>query len=317
MDLVSPQKIRHTIEMEITSYYEWSFDKKISDLLPKEKMISRIKDIYDKININDKNLIPLKKYISTNYKYLNNEKIPVNSMIDKNGFIKYGNSAMEFKEARERGVNFIVHSSSYSRMLSSIVYASIKDFLAENPLTKNNPVASSFMKMGQDFLNNLPGMQGNFDATITDFMRNSLSGRIQQSEKLIREEMDSGKNTDELLRELWDFLGTIKLSEINELIPEKEVINFASGIPDAVSFMKANGQAEKMAIFHVEEFYKIYGDIPLGKIYEEWGISGIGYLSEVISSILDNESFRDYYRNRLLSRLSGFYSSEAVQKLLS
>lgn len=315
---VQPENLKTTIELEIRTFYEWALDKKISDLVPKGRVIEKVKEGFKRISVSDANLILFKKYIKSNYKYFENKSIPLNSLLDKNEFFKYGNNALGLKEAREKGIHFVVNSSAYARMMSSIVYASIKDFLAENPLTKNNPVASSFMKIGQDFLNNLPGMQGNFDATITDFMRGSLSGRIQQSEKLIKEEMDSGKNTEELFNEVWNFLGTIKLSDMKNLVPEGEIIKLVDGIPDLIKFMKDNGEIENLILHNVEEFYNQYGDHSVKMVMNEWGVSGdelVVIYSDVLSAYLENDRFREFYRSRLYSRFSEFYNSEAVQKL--
>lgn len=318
MEKVNPVNLKNTIEKEITAFYEWSLDKKISVLISKEKVIGRTKEVFKNMVVTESNLIPLKKYIRTNYKFFEKEPIPLNSLMDRSVFNRLGNNALEFREAREKGIHFVVHSSAYARMMSSIVYASIKDFLAENPLTKNNPVASSFMKMGQDFLNNLPGMQGNFDATITDFMRGSLSGRIQQSEKLIKEEMDSGKNTEELFKEIWNFLGTIHLSDMKTLVPEKEIIKMVDEIPVFIKFIKENGESEKFSLYHIEEFFNQYGEATLQSVMTDWGLSGkdlVSYLSDILVSYLDEDIFREFYRTRLHSRFSEFYTSEAVLKL--
>ena len=319
MNLVSTQNLKKTIQNEIDAYLEFSWDKKFSTVFPKEKSEARIKEIIKKAALSEEIIELLKKGINANYKFWSTEAVYINNLLDKDEFLKSAKDTLGLRNARERIVNFIVNSSAYSRMMSSIIYAAIKDFLAENPITKNNPVASSFIKIGQDFLNNLPGMQGNFDATITDFMRGSLKGRIQQSEKLIREEMDSGKNMDELLLEIWNFLGTIKLAEINSLLPENELINFLDRTPAFWEYLKQSGFAERIIIHQLNEFYLYFGDKTTESILKEVGIPREEIsesLSEYLFHYLDNSEFREFFKVRLSKKYSDFYNSEAVIQII-
>jgi hypothetical protein len=319
MSLVSTENLKDTIKKEIISYLEWAKDKSFSNLFPKQKAESRLKEIINRSTVNEKTLNLIKKSISASYNFLDKDNTKLNELINREDFISSANSTIGLRNAREKIIQFIVNSSAYSRMMSSIIYAAIKDFLAENPITKNNPVASSFMKMGADFLNNLPGMQGNFDATITDFLRNNLSGRIQQSEKLIREELETGKNTEELLTEIWNFLGTIPLSEIKNLLPEKEVISFLERTPAFWDYLKSKGFVEKVAFHQLNEFYLYFGEKSIAAILEEIGISKeeiADGLSEGMFIYLDNQELREYYRIRVKDRLSGFYMSTKVQNLI-
>ncbi len=318
MSLVSSENLKETIRKEIIAYLDWAKDKNFSFLFPKEKAESGLREIISRTSLNEKTLQLLKKSINAGYNFLDKNNTKLTELLDREEFLRSANNTVGLKNLREKIIRFVVNSSAYSRMMSSIIYAAIKDFLAENPITKNNPVASSFMKMGADFLNNLPGMQGNFDATITDFLRNNLSGRIQQSEKLIREELETGKNTEELFNEIWNFLGTIPLSEIKNLLPEKEVISFLERTPSAWEYLKSKGFVEKVAFHNLNEFYSYFGERSIGSILEEVGVSESeisDLLSEGMSIYLDHQDLREYYKTRVKERLSNFYMSSKIQDL--
>ena len=319
IDLISSEKIKSTTKNEIILFLEWAHNKKFSLLFPKDKTEARLKDIIQNFSIKPEILELLRKSISANYRILEKENIKLNDLLDKEEFLKSARDTIGMKNAREKIIKFVVNSSAYSRMMSSIIYASIKDFLSQNPLTKNNPMASSFMKMGQDLLNNLPGMQGNFDATIMDFLRNSLGGRIQESEKLIKEELDAGKNTDELFLEIWEFLGTISISDIKNLVPEIEMQKLLERLPGFWEHVKASGVAEKISKHQIDEFYIYFGEKTIGEILKEIGLTQediASGLSENLYLYLENSEFKQYYKSRIEDRLKNFYSTDEVVKLL-
>jgi hypothetical protein len=203
-------------------------------------------------------------------------------------------------------------------MISSIIFAAIKDFMVtENPIAKN-PIAGSFFKMGENFLNSLPGMQGSFETKVTDFIHSNLSGRIQQSEKLINSELDSGKEV-ELLEEFWTFLEGISFNEIDTLFPSTEIDKLFISVPGFHEHLKKTGFAEKWILCFNKIFYKKYDKVEISKILEETGIKREVLEVEVISfltKVLDNGKIREFYKQRISERLEDFYSSERLNSIL-
>ena len=97
-----------------------------------------------------------------------------------------------------------------------VLYNAIADFAGgENAFAKNVPVASSLLKMGQDFLGNIPGMQAGIEKNLTAFIQSNLQNSLKQSEKLLNQELDS-KTSKELTDEIWNFLGTKKISDLQQ-----------------------------------------------------------------------------------------------------
>lgn len=319
MNFVTSENLKDEIRKEIFLFLEWIGDRKFNSIIPKDKIDLKVKEIINALSFSPEIVELIKKSISSNYKILEKDHTRLNQLLDKEIFLKTARETLGMKSAREKVIHFVVNSSAYSRMMSSIIYASLKDFLSQNPLTKNNPMATSFLKIGQDLLNNLPGMQGNFDVTIMDFLRNSLAGRIQESEKLIKEELDAGKSTDELLMEIWNFLGSIQISDLKDLFPEKEAQSFVEKLSDYWEFTKHSGLAQKYSMEQINEFYIYSGDKTFSEIYKEIGISKEGIangLSESLSHYLESDDLKSYYRNRVEQRIRIFYQSDEVKKIL-
>lgn len=295
LDKFNSENIDSSIRKELSNLLDYSMDKKVSQIFPPEKSKERIQYLIENNSLNEEVIELLRKAIKVNYEFLSEDIKSISEVIDKDEFFKVVRDAVGLKKAREKVINFVVHSSAYSRMMTGIIYAAIKDFLVQNPLTKDNPLATSFFKIGQDFLNNLPGMQGNFDTTITEFLRNSIAGRIKQSEELILEELDSNKNMDDLLNEIWETMEKISIPEIKSMLPEEEVIKYIQRMPIFWEHLKKSKFVERFTLHHWERFYVLYGDKTISEILKELSIEKewiINYSTPLLVSALDNESIR-------------------------
>lgn len=316
---ISSENIRGTVKKESDALYSFVLKKKLKDIFPREKAEKAAVQILDKAEMTKDIAETVQKVIQWNYEVLKEENASLNTYLQKSDFFQAAKNSLGFKALRVRIVNFAVHSAAYSRMISSIIYGAIKDFMVnENPIAKGNAVASSIFKMGTDFLNNLPGMQGNFDAKITEFIRQNLSGRIQQSEKLIHSELESDK-TDEIFQEVWDFLGSLKFSDAAELLPIKELEKYILTSPEFWNHIKSTKFPERMILANIREFYSRYENRTVEEVAEENGINRekiSEFISEMTSDALDNEAFREFVLLRAKENLNEFYSSPEAVSLL-
>ncbi len=319
LDLLSPEKIKSTLHVETTQFVNLYYSKKLKDVYTPQKFQAYIQKNISKLNLSEGLLKFIKKGILINKSIMNLEKETIGIFVDKDSFFQFSKQAVGLKEARNKFIHFAVNSSAYSRMISNIIFAAIKDFLVtQNPLAKNNPLGGAFLKMGSDFLNNLPGMQGNFESKITEFIRQNLSGRIQQSESLIQSELDSGKTSD-ILDEFWEFFSKISLQEGSTYLTIEQIDAFLETFPGFWDHLKKSGIVERMLIENMNSFYKEYSEKEFSYLLTELGITKeilAEELTELLTISLDNEEFRNYYKIVLTRRLENFYFSESVEKLL-
>ncbi|MDX1958138.1 MAG: hypothetical protein SFU98_06170 [Leptospiraceae bacterium] len=309
---VQSQNLEKTIQIETEEYLNFFLTKKPNQVLPKEKLKEFVKIKIKEIKLEQKSVLFIQKLIRLHLTEITKDPSKINSVLNKESFFALANDSIGLKELRTRIIHFAVNSKAYSRMISSIILASIKDFMInENPLAKN-PLAGSFFKMGENFLNNLPGMQGNFDKKAEEFIQANLSGRIQQSEKLINGELDSGK-ANEILEEFWNFLSEISFQDIPTLVPEKEFFQFLDRIPGFWIHVQNSGLMENWILSSIEIIYNEFENKTYSEILEESGISK-EFVSKEISlalfKTLDNDTIREYYKQRLEARLKEFYSLE-------
>jgi hypothetical protein len=311
MNLVSKSNLSHTIRQEITILVDSFGSKSLSQVLPPEKLEKLALYYLREFELSSEILDALKKSIEEGVHLLAKDKGNLSSYIDKDSFFELLRSLIGFKEVRNRMIHFAVHSSSYSRMLSNIIYAAIKDFLVtENPLAKN-PIGGSFFKFGQDILNNLPGMEGNFDKKITEFISKNLSGRIQESEAHIKNELDSGK-TEEVFQELWEAMQKVPLSDSEQFILAGDLDTVFKTFPGFWKYLKKSEFLERQVSTGIKEFYKENADRSLEDMGKLLGLEKGKIIDELTHSsleFLDNDEFRDVYKEFLTRRLGAFYAS--------
>ncbi len=311
MNLVSSENLKTTLHKEIEFFLEYANNKKLKEIFPPDKIEDISLTYLKKLELSPEIINLLQKAIEQNLSFFSHEKKSISKYLDKESFFELFEKLLEFQVIRDNLIHFLVYSKAYSRMISSIIYSAIKDFLiTENPLAKN-PIGGSFLKLGQDLLNNLPGMGGNFDKKITEFISQNLSGRIQESETHIKSELSSDK-TKEILEELWNFLDTTNLEKLQEAVPTENVTSLLNLFPNFWQHLKKTGFLERYISTNIKAFYEKYSENTIGELTKELGINQAQIVEELTESsykYLDTDEFRNYYRQVLTRRLGAFYAS--------
>lgn len=312
LSLIQETNIQKTILDEVTFFYEEIESKKLFEIISKEQLEEKILQLLEKIDFNEEVLKIAESGFENLIKHLPKDSSSLASFLDKNSFQDLVYALLEFKETRNKLVHFIVNSPAYSKMISNIIYSSIKDFLVtQNPLTKNNPFGSSILKIGQDLLNSLPGMEGNFDKKITEFIEKNLSGRIQESENFILNELDS-ENAKEILQEFWKFLENTSLEEVTSKLSSNNIKKVIRTLPGFWRHLKNQKISEKYTKGILNKIHSNYSEKKISELISDLGLSKeslVNFISENLSLILNNDSFRTHYKNFITRRLKMFYDT--------
>ncbi len=310
MSLVESHKLSQTLLDDLNFFYEQIENETLESIFPKDKLEEQVFQILEEVELNQEILDLLHQAIERTLEHIRKDFSIISSTIDKQSFQELLKALLAFKEIRNQFVHFVIHSPAYSRMISNILYSSIKDFLiTQNPLTKNNPLGNSILKLGQDLLNSLPGMEGNFDKKITEFIEKNLGGRIQESESFIINELDS-ENTKEILQELWKFLETHTFSDLASKISSENIKEVLQTLPGFLKHLKTKKIFSKYTKEIIDKFYSKYSQKKISDLINDFGFSKentIPILAENLSSVLDNEKFREKYKQFISRRLKMFY----------
>lgn len=312
MSLVQSDKLYSTLVDDLNLIYEQLEQETFSSLFPKDQVEQKVLQVLENIELNEKILSLIEETLQKIIEYIQKDISSVGSTLDKESFQKLLKALLSFRELRNKAVHFVVHSPAYSRMISNILYSSIKDFLiTQNPITKNNPLGNSILKLGQNLLNNLPGMEGNFDRKITEFIEKNLAGRIQESENFIINELDS-ENTKELIQEVWKFIEKATLSEIAKKVPSENLKEVLETFPGFWEHLKEKKIISRYIQEIIDKIYSQYSEKKISELLIEFGFSKentISFLATNLSSILDNERFRAHYKQFISKRLRMFYDT--------
>ncbi|HNF26367.1 MAG TPA: hypothetical protein PKV80_17980, partial [Leptospiraceae bacterium] len=126
---ISSENIRGAVKKESDALYSFVLKKKLKDIFPREKAEKAAVQILDKAEMTKDIAETVQKVIQWNYEVLKEENASLNTYLQKSDFFQAAKNSLGFKALRVRVVNFAVHSAAYSRMISSIIYGAIKDFM--------------------------------------------------------------------------------------------------------------------------------------------------------------------------------------------
>lgn len=312
MNLIQEDKFQQTIAEELSFLYEEIENEKFSSLFPRDKFEKEILQIFENIELNEKSQKFIEENLEKIVEHLLKDSSSLSSFLEKKSFEEFLYILIGFKEIKNKLVHFVVQSPAYSRMISNVIYSSIKDFLiTQNPLTRNNPLGTSILKLGQDLLNSLPGMEGNFDKKITEFIEKNLSGRLQDSETFILNELESD-NIKEMVLEFWKFLETIKLSEITTELSSSNTKKILKTVPGFWKHLKDQKIFEKYTKEILDMIYTKFSEKKVSEIIFELGLSKesvINFVSESLNMTLNNDIFRNQYKKFISKRLKKFYDT--------
>ena len=204
------QNLKDNLKKEIESLYDTLAEIPAEEFIDKKTILDLTKKYLTAREIGKEEEELALALSEATHKVIGSNKEVLTSLFTKEIFDRSMNLGMGMKELRKDVIHTVINSPVYTKMISSVMYNAIADFIGgENAFAKNVPVASSILKMGQDFLGNIPGMQAGIEKNLTAFIQSNLQNSLKQSEKLLNQELDS-KTSKELTDEIWNFLGTKK-----------------------------------------------------------------------------------------------------------
>jgi hypothetical protein len=227
---------------------------------------------------------------------------------------------MGMKELRKDVIHTVINSPVYTKMISSVMYNAIADFVAgENSFTKNVPGASSLFKIGQDFLGNIPGVQAGIEKNLTAFIQSNLQNSLKQSEKLLNQELDA-KTSKELTDEIWNFISTKKISDLQHYADKKDIKKIQTIARTEWSHIKTSPLLIQILESHIDIILSRYKGKKVKEILSLYKIQKseiTDNLSNLLNSYISMPEMQTHLQKRITLRLEGFYTSEKAYMVIS
>lgn len=228
--------------------------------------------------------------------------------------------ALELKHHRERVISSIMSHPVYQELVANVVYQGLVNYLYEdNLITKSVPGVGSMMKFGKKMANKaVPGLDETFERRIKAWLSDSLPGLISRSEAFLHKALTDDELRDTVMA-AWVTLEDRTIAELKEGLGDVQLQEFVVlGYEFWLSFRETE-YFEGCCQAVVEHLFAKYGERPLLDLLQDVGVDQAMVMAEVDAfalPIVDVLREEGYLEEALRRRLSAFYKSAAVKKIL-
>ncbi|MBK7054664.1 MAG: hypothetical protein IPH52_06350 [Leptospiraceae bacterium] len=217
------ENLKKSLKFEIESLYDAIVEIEAEKFIDKKTILDYVKSYINSREIEKEAEDLVLSLAEATHTLISKNQEPLTSLFTKSIFEDSMNMGMGMKELRKDIIHTVINSPVYTKMISSVMYNAIADFVGgENSFAKNVPGAFSLFKMGQDFLGNIPGVQAGIEKNLTAFIQSNLQNSLKQSEKLLNQELDA-KTSKELTDEIWNFISAKKISDLQHYADKDDI----------------------------------------------------------------------------------------------
>lgn len=240
-------------------------------------------------------------------------KTALKDLLSDERFKEVLDKILELKTARKQLVHAAVGNPLYADIAADLIYNGVKGYLNDNPLTKNIPGMSSMMKLGSSVMGGAK-MEGN----LKGYIRASLKPILKQSEHFLLDTLDDDRLRDTSLM-VWKHLKTHKLSEVRASIKSEDIEDFFVIGYEIWRELRKTAYYREMIGAGIDAFFDKYGDVSLGELLEEMGMTREILLAEAMRfapHVLPVLKKKKPLELAIRRNLESFYDSAAAKTIL-
>ncbi|WP_227515550.1 hypothetical protein [Marinobacter salinus] len=233
------------------------------------------------------------------------------------GFLE---EALELRQQRERVISEIMAHPVYQELVSSLVYAGLVNYLYEdNLITKSVPGVGSMMKFGKRMANKaMPGLDETFERRIKTWLSDSLPDLIIRSEQFLHKALTDDELRDSVMA-AWVSVEDQTIEELRQGLGDVELQEFVVlGYEFWLQFRRT-AYFDGCARAVVEHLFAKYGERPISDLLNDVGVNHdviMGEIDAYAIPVIDVLREEGYVEALVRRRLSGFYKSAAIRKIL-
>jgi hypothetical protein len=316
----SNERIESSLRGEIEFIYDYAAARTVQDLLPRASVTEWILEELRQAQASPDTL----QFLSTASDRLIQAAIAspekIGDLVRKEDHERAVDILIESSQMREDMSRDFARSMFFRRLISEVLFFSIKRFLGEdNILAKSIPGVSSLFKFGQNLVNQaMPNLDENMTRVIKDFIGKNMDSVVRYTETVLTGQMD-----DKLIRELADsFWEDIEKRPISQIASDTRQVPNARIQDASNSFwnhLRGSDFARRIVRTALDAWFDFYGTRQIGKVLDEagWPRDRIveGALKAALPAFTDARDSGSLEKI-LRRRLEGFYSSPEAQAAL-
>lgn len=226
--------------------------------------------------------------------------------------------ALEMKPLRERLIREAIGNPLYSALASDILYHGIKGYLAQNPMTKSIPGASSMLKLGKSVMS-ASGLGDSIEENLKKYIHKNIKATLKESENFLLKRIDDEKLEDTVL-DIWADLKKNPLSLGRDYVSSNDVEDFFVLGYDYWRELRQGDWYSAMINSGIDSFFDKYGNTALPDILAEVGIDQAMLLRDAMRfapPIIQTLKKKKMLEPLVRRQLERFYQSGRVEAVLA
>ena len=318
--LFTGEALTETLHTEVEALYDWLEDVTLEDLSSVDEVVRIIKTHIFSRPIPDDLLEFVKETGGQIYAYMKENKVKGSDFISKKLFDQLTEQTDAKRRVRQQALKKILNMSLYGKLLSEVLFHSIKDFMTtENPIAKKIPGASKFFKMGQDFVShNFGGLEAGVEKNIKSFLEKQINVSVKQSEEFLNKGLDSDLYQT-LLEEVWEIISEQELYKGMDIVGKESIEELEPLIKQVWEHLRRTSVLVDLVKVGVEAFFERYGSKELKTLFVENGWDKAKFSEEAtrgLKPVFEKAVASGLIQKRLQAHLKKFYQSEELLNIL-
>ena len=303
-----------SVSSDLSLVYDWIGSQKMNRVFNREKSIEFIKREMAENNAVDETLTFLDAAVESILKAGMARTESVADLLDKAAYDSCIELVITSKDLREDFSREFARSLFFRRLISEILFFSLKAFLTEdNVFAQKIPGVSSLFKFGQNLVNKtMPGLDENVSRTVKDFINGNMDNVVKYTESIMTNQMDE-KLLRELASDFWNDFSKRPASKLASDFNEMRGPHMNEAVRSFwIAFKKTEFFAELISA-SVRAWFDRYGEMELRSMLPLVGWNRertIQALAEAIAPVIEEGIQSGQLESLIRERLKGFYSSE-------
>ncbi len=313
-----PEQLSASLRNELLAIHEWLESIRLQDLVTPEILQETLSQIFSQQATQEQVLELIRDGGQRMRGYLETHAVFVETLIPRAIPDLIVERLSEADDLRDQMIHEFVNSSIYAKLLSEVLYNSLKNFmLNENMFTKKIPGASKILKFGQQFMTQ-SGLEESLEKPIKEFIQHQIQESIRLSETFLKSGIDS-EMLGEWKDQLWEAVAEQDLAELWDKIPESSSDIVADAAETWWEHLQETVLVEDFVEESVKMIFERYGELSVKNLIARYGWDEEGFVKEGIHLLTPwfQQAFETgFLEQRIRSHLEPFYQSETVAAIL-
>lgn len=249
------------------------------------------------------------------YNHPGHDDTKLEDLLSDKQFREFARKISEMKELRERIIRESIGNPVYSDMIGDVLYHGIKNYMTNNPLTKNIPGAQSLMKLGKGLMDKTTP---NLEEGLKKYVNSNIKSSLRESERFLIKHLDDDAIYN-MAEDVWVKIKHNKVGQFKQYVSEDDVEDaFVIGFEYWRSLRKKNYYTDFIDA-GVDFFFEKYSDSTLDVLLDEVGVSRDMIVRDVmhfVPSVLKGLQKKKLLDDMVRRSLAPFYESDAATAIL-